>query len=161
MTWKRGRIAKAGTTADARRRRGARDGCRRAARPAVLLLAALAICASAPATSRATSEGENLYRTLCASCHGVDGRGDGPAAPALSPPPTDLTKSTLGVPELMKVIDGRRTIRAHGDATMPVWGRVMEQALEGSPRQHRGALSTVQLLAEYVRQLEASGKRAP
>ncbi|HEY8514085.1 MAG TPA: cytochrome c [Candidatus Binatia bacterium] len=121
-------------------------------------VAALAWLAAPAEPARGESEGEKLYRTLCASCHGVDGRGDGPAAPALSPPPTDLTKSDLSVPELMKVIDGRRTIRAHGDAAMPVWGRVFEHALEGSPRQHRAALSTEQILAEYVRSLQKSDK---
>jgi len=98
-------------------------------------------------------EGANLYKNLCASCHGMNGRGDGPAAGALTPPPTDLTKSTLNVAELMKVIDGRRTVRAHGDAAMPVWGTVIEQAMEGSGREHRDTLRQVQMLAQYVRSL--------
>jgi mono/diheme cytochrome c family protein len=98
---------------------------------------------------------ETAYRRYCASCHGVGGRGDGPAAEAFKPPPTDLTRSAMSVPELMKVIDGRRTVRAHGDAAMPVWGEVFEQELEGSAREHRQALREVQALAEYVRALQA------
>lgn len=35
--------------------------------------------------------GARLYRTHCASCHGADGRGDGPAAAALRPRPPDLS----------------------------------------------------------------------
>ena len=35
--------------------------------------------------------GARLYRDNCASCHGVGGRGDGPAAADLNPPPTDFT----------------------------------------------------------------------
>ena len=31
------------------------------------------------------------YTTHCAVCHGAAGRGDGPAAKGLTPPPADLT----------------------------------------------------------------------
>src|SRR5437868_6103555 len=58
--------------------------------------------------------GESLYRRLCASCHGVSGRGDGPAGAALCPRPANLTRLRSGLPDLMRQIDGRRTIRAHG-----------------------------------------------
>ena len=118
---------------------------------AIVLTAALA---GAAADATAAGEGANLYATLCASCHGISGRGDGPAAPALTPPPTDLTKSELKVPELMRIIDGRRTVRAHGDAAMPVWGHVFQDAMEGSGREHRDSLRQVQMLAEYVLSLE-------
>jgi high-affinity iron transporter len=36
------------------------------------------------------ARGETLYAQLCASCHGPDGRGDGPASAGLDPPPSDL-----------------------------------------------------------------------
>jgi high-affinity iron transporter len=32
-----------------------------------------------------------LYESRCAFCHGIEGKGDGIAGKALSPPPTDLT----------------------------------------------------------------------
>jgi mono/diheme cytochrome c family protein len=97
--------------------------------------------------------GEALYRRYCASCHGSAGRGDGPAALALSPPPTDLTKLRSEVPRLMEQIDGRRTIRAHGTAGMPVWGEVFEQSLITEPHARRTALLQVQTLAQYVRDM--------
>jgi high-affinity iron transporter len=37
------------------------------------------------------AQGAVLYRAQCASCHGPLGRGDGPAAAALTPPPADLS----------------------------------------------------------------------
>lgn len=129
-----------------------RGGTRAIGRTLALALAAGLAGATAEAT--AAGEGANLYATLCASCHGISGRGDGPAAAALTPPPTDLTKSELKVPELMRIIDGRRTVRAHGDAAMPVWGHVFQQAMEGSGREHRDSLRQVQMLAEYVLTLE-------
>ena len=100
-------------------------------------------------------DAEALYERFCAACHGIDGLGDGPASGALVPPPTDLTRSQLSLPELMSVIDGRRTVRAHGTAAMPVRGEVFEQALEDHGRQHRQALREVQAVAEYVRVLRA------
>ncbi len=36
-------------------------------------------------------EGAQLYQTFCATCHGDQGRGDGPAGKALNPPPMDLS----------------------------------------------------------------------
>lgn len=122
------------------------------ARRAAVILGALALeaCDREPTYP---SNAEAAYTQYCASCHGTTGRGDGPAAAALQPPPTDLTRSTLGVAELMQVIDGRRTVRAHGTGRMPVWGSVFEEEGEGSDRQHRDALRRVQGLAEYVQAL--------
>ena len=37
------------------------------------------------------ARGEALYRANCASCHGAEGRGDGPAGKGLDPAPADLT----------------------------------------------------------------------
>lgn len=43
-----------------------------------------------PPTQESVSAGTALYATACASCHGETGRGDGVAASALNPPPSDL-----------------------------------------------------------------------
>jgi mono/diheme cytochrome c family protein len=120
---------------------------------AVLALLTLAACGETPAVPE---HAEALYRRYCASCHGLTGHGDGPAADALSPRPTDLTTSALDLPELMKVIDGRRTVRAHGSAAMPVWGQEFEESLPDDSRTHRQALRQVQAVAEYVQALRAA-----
>ena len=45
-----------------------------------------------PGLDAANAEaGEALYAQHCASCHGAEGKGDGPAAEGLNPPPGDLT----------------------------------------------------------------------
>jgi mono/diheme cytochrome c family protein len=43
----------------------------------------------APATNPAS--GKEMFKTYCASCHGANGKGDGPAASALKTTPADLT----------------------------------------------------------------------
>ena len=97
---------------------------------------------------------EIVYRRYCASCHGLEGRGDGPAAAALSPPPTDLTRLTYNVEELMWRIDGTQTIRAHGDSPMPVWGEVFAKGLVGEDAPDRRARLHVKAAAMYARSLQ-------
>jgi len=52
--------------------------------------------------------GAQLYATYCASCHGPDGKGDGPVAAALKPPPANhsdpIYMGTLSDEQLYKVI---------------------------------------------------------
>ncbi len=60
-----------------------------------LLLAALACAgAASPVSTQAKGDpkvGKEKYETLCASCHGVKGKGDGAAAAALPVKPRDHT----------------------------------------------------------------------
>lgn len=85
--------------------------------------------ATGKATSAAPDEkGLKLYMTHCASCHGQDGKGQGPVASALKTKPTDLTqiaKKNNGKFDEIHVttfVDGEKTISAHGTRAMPVWG---------------------------------------
>ena len=41
-------------------------------------------------TPESLAAGEAAYVQNCQTCHGTEGRGDGPAAPGLTPPPADL-----------------------------------------------------------------------
>ncbi len=43
-----------------------------------------------PRSAETVERGALLYHQNCASCHGATGRGDGPAAHELSPPPANL-----------------------------------------------------------------------
>lgn len=42
-------------------------------------------------TTTLLESGKNLFVTMCASCHAEDGKGNGPGAAALNPPPKDFT----------------------------------------------------------------------
>jgi copper transport protein len=43
-----------------------------------------------PPTAASVEAGQRLYAQRCASCHGLSGRGNGPLAAGLRPPPADL-----------------------------------------------------------------------
>jgi len=43
-----------------------------------------------PPTPASLAIGERIYRANCESCHGMDGRGNGPAAATLNPRPVDF-----------------------------------------------------------------------
>lgn len=83
---------------------------------------------SAKPTSSAS--GAEMYRSYCASCHGIDGKGHGPAADALKMPPANLTtlarenKGAFPSERVRNAIRGDITVAAHGSKDMPVWGNV-------------------------------------
>jgi mono/diheme cytochrome c family protein len=75
--------------------------------------------------------GQYWFSNYCSSCHGREGRGDGPVAKALSRPPADLTRlaadngGTFPAERIIQVIDGRHDVAAHGTREMPVWGKAL------------------------------------
>jgi mono/diheme cytochrome c family protein len=86
-------------------------------------------------TTPSQPDGAALFRTYCASCHGSSGRGDGPVATFLKIPPADLTQiakrahGAFPAAEMIRIIDGRQVVRAHGDSKMPVWGDIFSPSL--------------------------------
>jgi len=74
--------------------------------------------------------GPDLFQMYCATCHGRDGKGGGPAAAALKVPPPDLTglsrrqKGAFPALEVEAIITGGTAVAAHGSHEMPVWGPI-------------------------------------
>ncbi|MEJ2532421.1 MAG: cytochrome c [Halioglobus sp.] len=72
--------------------------------------------------------GYERFIDSCAFCHGVDAKGDGPAAGMLEKQPADLTQlaksngGSLPLTYVYETIDGRDMPRPHGPKGMPVWG---------------------------------------
>ena len=68
------------------------------------------------------------YLSSCAACHGVDGNGKGPLSAELKSQPADLTilakrnDGVFPVNAIYEVIDGRKSVKAHGTREMPIWG---------------------------------------
>ena len=105
-------------------------------------------------------QGEFLYRQHCASCHGISGKGDGAVAEFLTPRPSDLTlfsrenRGDYPASDVMQAVDGTKTVRAHGDSAMPVWGRVFEEALQDVPHTRRTTLLHLGALVDYIGTLQ-------
>ena len=76
--------------------------------------------------------GDQLYKEFCAVCHGIDGKGNGPAASALKAPPTDLTQfsrrnnNKYNELKMRNIIGNSDAVGAHGNSEMPVWGDVFK-----------------------------------
>ena len=77
------------------------------------------------------TSGRQMFTSYCAPCHGVDGRGHGPAATALKSAPTDLTglskKNHGSFPDthIFAVLQFGTETPSHGSAEMPVWGPIL------------------------------------
>ena len=116
--------------------------------------------------AQTTELGKDEYVRSCAACHGVTGKGDGPAAKSLIKSPPDLTKfseTNKGVFPISRVyaaIDGRIEVVAHGTRDMPVWGETYTRELKypGSmlSKEMTESMARVRMLAliEYISTLQ-------
>lgn len=105
------------------------------------------------------ANGDYLFRTYCASCHGTSARGDGPLADAMRTRPADLTeiaRRNMGVfprEQVFRIIDGRQPVRGHGGADMPVWGDVF--ARSSQVRNEAVITARIEALVRYLEGLQA------
>jgi mono/diheme cytochrome c family protein len=105
------------------------------------------------------TNGAQLFRTHCASCHGETARGTGPVSEQLRPPVPDLTMYTArngGVfpgERLRQIIAGRGPA-AHGDRTMPVWGDVFKRQESASDR---GDGARIDALVAFLQSIQQRG----
>lgn len=124
------------------------------------LVSMFSLSAGASSSGAMTDSGENLYVQYCSSCHGKDGRGGGPVTPYLKIKVPDLSllkKSHKGIyplDDVMAAIDGRRSVRAHGDRHMPVWGEVFYREVEKEKYSELTSLLKAKMIAEYIAQLQ-------
>lgn len=111
----------------------------------------------APAAQTSPASGQQMFVSYCASCHGKDGKGDGPAAAALKQAPADLTalaKANGGKYPTMKVtsvLRGETQLVAHGTQDMPVWGPVFWKMSQGHESEVTQRISN---LNRYIESLQ-------
>lgn len=78
-------------------------------------------------------DGSKIFSNYCASCHGVNGSGDGPVASALKGKVPDLTTlarrngGKFPAVRVRGIIAGDERYAAHGSREMPVWGPIFHQ----------------------------------
>jgi mono/diheme cytochrome c family protein len=95
-----------------------------------LLVSASAAAAQTPTVpdAAAAASGRFMFRVYCATCHGVEARGDGDLASELKVKPANLTEiakrngGQFPFDQVVQIIDGRRKVKGHGGGDMPVWG---------------------------------------
>jgi mono/diheme cytochrome c family protein len=126
-----------------------------------LVLAAGAARGGEPAFDPVLAElGAKDFPRYCASCHGLKGTGDGPAAPALIKRPADLTRiaarrgGKFPDGEIARFIDGRFTIAAHGSREMPVWGERFGESIPESSLAEEVTRGKIASLVEYLKSIQ-------
>lgn len=102
-------------------------------------------------------DGKSLFKQYCAACHGLDGKGAGPAASVLKQSPGDLAQyarrngGRFPEEKFMRILQGDDAVVAHGTQDMPIWGAILNK-LDNNP-------NTAQLrlheLLDYVEQMQA------
>ena len=102
-------------------------------------------------------QGDHLFNAYCASCHGVDAKGNGPMARWLKVAPSDLTRiaarngGTFPLERVDRIISGEETLPGgHGTRAMPVWGPVFSQVTRD---QDLGKVR-IDNLARYLRDIQ-------
>ena len=127
---------------------------------AILIVCCITFANAAAAADYTSMSGEQLYRRFCASCHGVQGRGDGPVAASFRVEVPDLTQTASRMhgadvrERIVRIIDGRYIIGAHGSRIMPVWGEDMARLEIGNPEAERASQIMIGRLADYVTSLQ-------
>ena len=115
---------------------------------AVMLVAGQSTSPATPPLVIESMYGPDLYRLYCATCHGKDATGNGPAAAALKVPPPDLTGLARarggGFPAagVEAIIRGGTLVTAHGSDVMPVWGPIF-YALDPSDARVKARISAL------------------
>jgi mono/diheme cytochrome c family protein len=104
--------------------------------------------------------GKAVYLRYCGACHGPNAKGDGVAGTFMRPKPPDLTQiakkndGKFPFEPTMAVIDGRNTIRAHGDPDMPVWGEIFSEQSGWDVSRRVDARGKLMLITDYLRSIQ-------
>jgi mono/diheme cytochrome c family protein len=110
-----------------------------------------------PVSRTSPASGQEMFNNYCAACHGKQGRGDGPAAAAMTKVPPDLSRIAARnngkFPDLhvLNAISGNEPMAAHGSADMPAWGEVLRSLNSGTSDTVLLRLSN---LTDYVKSLQ-------
>lgn len=106
-----------------------------------------------------SDSGKQMYKDYCAACHGLDGRGSGPAVEFLKTTPPDLTtmakrynQKFIGL-RVVAVLRFGTDSKAHGTLDMPTWGPLF-RALDEGEHDHQVMNMRISNLSEYVESIQ-------
>jgi len=103
-----------------------------------------------------TVSGLVLFAENCAICHGVDGKGGGPLAPALELMPPDLTtlasraSGKFPSDHVLFILQNGGGTTSDGDKAMPVWAKIFSH--ECGPAYARQAIIELERYLETIQQ---------
>jgi mono/diheme cytochrome c family protein len=132
-----------------------------------LLAALLAICIAGAATSASVEailppnylpSGMVMFQQHCATCHGVDAKGNGPLASVLKTPPADLTLLTkhhggqFPREYVSSVLEFGPGPTAHGSSDMPAWGPIFRWYYD--KQNERAVQQRIRNLCNYLESLQ-------
>jgi mono/diheme cytochrome c family protein len=104
------------------------------------------------------TSGKQMFTSYCASCHGVNAKGDGPMAAALKTQPANLTllsKNNGGAfpaNHVATVLRFGSPVQSHGTVDMPVWGPALGNMNEVTPLERQLRISN---LSRYLESIQA------
>lgn len=127
---------------------------------AAIAVATLMLPIRAGAEELSGYNGAQLYKRFCASCHGLQGLGDGPVAPSLNVMVPDLIHiarrhgGEFPADLVRRIIDGRAVQVSHGTRDMPVWGYEFRNAVTGGAAADSATEELVNRLVDYLRSIQ-------
>jgi len=103
--------------------------------------------------------GASMFKDYCAACHGIDGKGNGPAVEFLKAPPPDLTtmanryneKSVTVKVEAVLNFGPQTKANAHGTLDMPFWGQTFRRM---RPSNDAEAKMRINNLSNYINSIQ-------
>jgi mono/diheme cytochrome c family protein len=124
----------------------------------LLVASAIAVHGRTASQVSQSESGSALFKTYCASCHGQSGRGNGAVAIFLRVRPADLTqiakrnKGTFPKDQIYRIIDGRQTVKTHGESQMPVWGDAFSKSTTVS--REEDVVKKIRALVDYLESIQ-------
>jgi mono/diheme cytochrome c family protein len=112
-----------------------------------------------PVSKTPLNNGKLMYVNYCAPCHGVESKGNGPAAGALKKQPTDLAALSRNnggkypSTHITSVLEFGATNPSHGRAEMPVWGPMLG-SVDSPPSEANVRALRISNLSRYLQTLQ-------
>lgn len=142
-----------------------RTWIRRAAILATLIASSLALAAGHALAEE--PQGRDDFVRYCAACHGMEADGNGPVAPTLRTAPPDLRRiaarrnGTFPEAAILRIIDGRDPVVAHGSREMPVWGEELSREVASGPGADAMARGKALLILRYLQSVQLPAQERP